>query len=252
MDLETENRIAAILLKEAAELRLQAEKDGVEAYLRQSKARGRPNSRFLTATVLGVQHANRAVEENEMWRARQKERELDDRLRGKIRDEGSSGWSSGGIRTESGRSSKRQLDTDTDASSSCPLGKGDDEGLRDDEVEEFLHSRSKRGRGAVGSRMDETGPYLSSCPEDTEEKQLMALDGYRREVAVKPKVLGPEKPSLLGRCESSDDESFLEQKKTKKAGSSKQHSKKHKLKPKDKENKRRKKRGEERRHKHRK
>ena len=56
MDLETENRIAAILLKEAAELRRQAEKDGVEAYLRQPKVRGRPNSRFLTATVRGVQH----------------------------------------------------------------------------------------------------------------------------------------------------------------------------------------------------
>lgn len=55
MDLETENRIAAILMREAAELRRQAEKDGVEAYLRHPKVRGRPNSRFLTATVLGVQ-----------------------------------------------------------------------------------------------------------------------------------------------------------------------------------------------------
>ena len=55
MDLETENRIAAILIKEAAELRKQAEKEGVDAYLRQPKFRGRPNSRFLTATVLGVQ-----------------------------------------------------------------------------------------------------------------------------------------------------------------------------------------------------
>lgn len=254
MDLETENRIAAILLKEAAELRRQAEKDGVEAYLRRPKVRGRPNSRFLTATVRGVQHANRAVEENEMWRARRKEIELDDRLRGKMRDEDSSSWSSRGNRTESGRSSKRQLDTDTDASSSCSLRKGDDEGLRDDQVDEFLHSRIKRGRGAVGSRMDETGPYLSSCPEDTGEKQLMSLDRDRREAAEKRIVLGPEKPSLFGRCESSDDESLVEQKKTKKAGSSKQRSKKHKLKHKsnDKENKKRKKRREEKRHKHRK
>lgn len=55
MDLETENRIAAILLKEAAELRRQAEKEGVHVYLQQPTVRGRPNSRFLTATVLGVQ-----------------------------------------------------------------------------------------------------------------------------------------------------------------------------------------------------
>lgn len=85
--------------------------------------------------------ANRAVEENEMWRARQKEIELDDRLRGKIRDEGSSGRSYRSGRTESGRSSKRQIDTETDASSSCSSRKRTDEGLRDDEVEEFLHSR---------------------------------------------------------------------------------------------------------------
>lgn len=58
MDLQTENRIAAILMREAAELRRQAEKDGVEAYLRHSKVRGRPNSRFLTATVLGVQQGS--------------------------------------------------------------------------------------------------------------------------------------------------------------------------------------------------
>lgn len=55
MDLETENRIAAILLKEAAELKQQADKEGVHVYLQQPKVRGRPNSRFLTATVLGVQ-----------------------------------------------------------------------------------------------------------------------------------------------------------------------------------------------------
>lgn len=55
MDLETENRIAAILMKEAAELRRQAEKEGVLSYLQKPTVRGRPNSRFLTATVLGVQ-----------------------------------------------------------------------------------------------------------------------------------------------------------------------------------------------------
>lgn len=55
MDLETENRIASILLREAAELRRQAEKEGVRAYLEKPNVRHRPNSRFLTATVLGVQ-----------------------------------------------------------------------------------------------------------------------------------------------------------------------------------------------------
>ena len=58
MDLETENRIAAILMKEAAELRRQAEKEGVHVYLQQPKPRVRPNPRFLTATVLGVQQGS--------------------------------------------------------------------------------------------------------------------------------------------------------------------------------------------------
>uniref|UniRef100_A0A6N2MBT7 Uncharacterized protein n=1 Tax=Salix viminalis TaxID=40686 RepID=A0A6N2MBT7_SALVM len=57
MDLETENRIAAILMKEAAELRQRAEREGVHVYLEQPKVRARPNSRFLTATVRGVQQS---------------------------------------------------------------------------------------------------------------------------------------------------------------------------------------------------
>ncbi|KAF4390082.1 hypothetical protein G4B88_005000 [Cannabis sativa] len=121
MDLETENRIAAILMKEAAELRRQAEKDGVSVYLNQPKPKVRPNSRFLTATVRGVQQANRAVEINEMWRVRQKELELDDRLKDRSKDQRSNG------------------------------------------------ARAKRGRGAVGPRMDETGPYLPRGPNPKEE-----------------------------------------------------------------------------------
>lgn len=55
MDLDTENRIAALLLKEAAELRRQAQQEGALAYLREPTVRSRPNSRFLSATVRGVQ-----------------------------------------------------------------------------------------------------------------------------------------------------------------------------------------------------
>ncbi|KAL1121117.1 hypothetical protein V6Z11_D01G211100 [Gossypium hirsutum] len=59
-----ENRIAAILLKEAAERRRQAERDSIHVFLQHPKVRGRSNARFPAATVLGVQ----AVEVNEMWR----------------------------------------------------------------------------------------------------------------------------------------------------------------------------------------
>ncbi|WZY84849.1 hypothetical protein YC2023_031233 [Brassica napus] len=84
MDLETENRIASVLLRKAAELRKQAEKDGVRAYLEKHNVRRRPNSRFLTATVLGVQQL---VETNEMWKAQEQENE---RLKRKSREESSS------------------------------------------------------------------------------------------------------------------------------------------------------------------
>ncbi|RZC16441.1 hypothetical protein D0Y65_009632, partial [Glycine soja] len=73
MDLETENRLAAMLMREVAELRRQSEREGVLAYLRKPNIRTRPNSCFLIATVRGVQQANRVVEVNEMWRLRQKE-----------------------------------------------------------------------------------------------------------------------------------------------------------------------------------
>ncbi|MBA0581181.1 hypothetical protein Gorai_023366, partial [Gossypium raimondii] len=76
------NRIAAILLKEAAERRRQAERDGIHVFLQHPKVRGRSNSRFPAATVL----ANRAVEVNEMWRVRQKEMELNERLKSRSND----------------------------------------------------------------------------------------------------------------------------------------------------------------------
>lgn len=54
--------------------------------------------------------------------------------------------------------------------------------------------RMKRGRGAVGSRMDEPGPYPACAPSSPSEKLLPShevrpLDEPRR------RVLGPEKPA---------------------------------------------------------
>ncbi|GLT47584.1 hypothetical protein SLA2020_212710 [Shorea laevis] len=201
MDLQTENRIAAILLKEAAELRRQADREGIQVYLQKPKVRGRPNSRFLTATVLGVQQANKAVEVNEMWRVRKKELELNDRLKGRSKDVGSSSRNHRDIGSSVRNSSRMHDDI---ASTSCTSSKkvtencysGKDECLRDEEVEEFLHSRTKRGRGSVGSRMDETGPYLDSPAKFSSSPVV-------REHRV---VLGPETPSSLRSYESSSDE----------------------------------------------
>ncbi|KDP35907.1 hypothetical protein JCGZ_09879 [Jatropha curcas] len=241
MDLETENRIAAILLKEAAELRRQAESEGVHVYLQKPKARGRPNSRFLTATVLGVQQANRAVEVNEMWRVRQKEIELDDRLKDRSRHENSSSSNRREIVNSPRSGSTRHAVNDNNTIASCSSSKRasdcysrEDEGLRDEEVEEFLNSRVKRGRGAVGSRMDETGPYLPSSPESKEKPSTsLALREHRI-------ILGPERPLSLISYDPSEEELDRDrQKKAKKvhSRSSDKHSKKHRTKEKSRDKK---------------
>ncbi|XP_047981029.1 uncharacterized protein LOC125222450 [Salvia hispanica] len=241
MDLETENRIAAILLKQAAELRREAQKEGALAYLREPTVRCRPNSRFLTATVRGVQQANRVVEVNEMWRLRDKQLELDNKLRG-IRSESNSGRGHKDIRESRTCTSRASDEVDNSANSSRSSKKRDrldpleDEGLKDAEIDQFLHSRIKRGRGSVGSRMDETGPYLPLSP-DSKNK----FDSDNETIPYKARVaLGPEKPYSLKSSElSSDDEPHPH--KNKKA-SSKRHSRKHKSKEasKDKKKKKRK------------
>ncbi|XP_004485654.1 uncharacterized protein [Cicer arietinum] len=235
MDLETENRLAAMLMKEAAELRRQSEKEGVLAYLQKPNVRNRPNSRFLTATVLGVQQANRTVEVNEMWRAREKEMELDKRVAGTSIDKSS------GDKRHRDHSSSRS----TSASASCSTKKEYEhtpEGLNDEELEEFLHSRMKRGRGAIGPRMDETGPYL---PPNPDEEPCTSLDLRERRA-----IYGPQRPPSLQSDESEEElheEKRKKSKKSHKSHSDKGHSKKHRSKDKSKHKK---KKREEKRSKH--
>ncbi|RDX96038.1 hypothetical protein CR513_21359, partial [Mucuna pruriens] len=286
MDLETENRLAAMLMREAAELRRQSEREGVLAYLSKPNVRTRPNSRFLTATVRGVQQANRAVEVNEMWRLRQKELELDKRVKEKSidknsrdrshRDDSSSrvtGRHAGidnGTKTSTSCSSKREYELDkrvkdtskdkssgdrshsagnssrspgrhavvnkstrayTSCSSETEYEHHGLEGLKDEELEEFLHSRTKRGRGSVGPRMDETGPYL---PPHSDGEPSTSPDAREWRVTY-----GPERPLSLRSYESSEEEELHEErrKKSKKShsrSSDKEHSKKRRSKDKSK------------------
>ncbi|XP_018470795.1 uncharacterized protein LOC108842395 [Raphanus sativus] len=192
MDLETENRIASILLREAAELRRQAEKEGVRAYLEKPNVRHRPNSRFLTATVLGVQQANKAVETDEMWRLRRTEIEFDQSLKRKSRDESGSNVQS----EQNNRRGfvKRCTSVDENDARSSPSSSqsrdkrwqpdyddhDDGKGLGDVEVETFLQSRVKRGRGSVGPKMDEPFPCLPITELPT------TSDTGDRKLAVEP------------------------------------------------------------------
>ncbi|XP_010530678.1 PREDICTED: protein FAM133 isoform X2 [Tarenaya hassleriana] len=251
MDLETENRIAAILLREAAELRRQAEREGVRAYLEKPNVRHRPNSRFLTATVLGVQQSNKAVEVSEMWKARSKELELNERRKRKSREESSSHrWSE-----HDGSCSRRSLDkryssadeNDTcEASSSRKTSKRYDseegEGLRDEEIETFLQSRVKRGRGAIGPRMDETGPYLPTSGNAMDEPSRTIETGDRQ-VSLRPE--GPPPPRQDSDSSSDDDD--LPKGSRKKLKKEKGRERKHKSKEKRKKRDRKKIKEEKRR-----
>lgn len=66
-----------------------------------------------------------------------------------------------------------------------------DEGLLDEEVDDFLRSRTKRGRGSVGSRMDETGPYLMSNEEKSSPK---ILSDMRLKEDWEQRIIGPIMP----------------------------------------------------------
>ncbi|CAH8274445.1 unnamed protein product [Arabidopsis lyrata] len=241
MDLETENRIASILLREAAELRRQAEKEGVRAYLEKPNVRHRPNSRFLTATVLGVQQANKAVETNEMWSLRSKEIEFDERLKRKSREESSSCPSEQNNRRDFLKrcTSVDENVTTTSLSPSSSRSRNkrwqsedDDQGLGDVEVKTFLQSRVKRGRGSVGARMDEPLPCLPvkelSRNSDTGDRKL---------------VLQPDRSPLLRRgtdSSSSDEEVHKCAHRKRKEHKKKLSSKKHKSKEKKRDRKKRK------------
>ncbi|KAG9455544.1 hypothetical protein H6P81_000052 [Aristolochia fimbriata] len=160
---------------------------------------------------MGVQQANRAAEVNEMWRVRQKELELDERQMRRLKD---------GDRVESDRhlvgsseQSSRLKEVDGNAASCQPRKRGsegfslhEDGSLKDEEVEEFLNSRKKRGRGSVGSRMEEPGPYLipSSSLGLSEKLNSDSRIGEEWE----QRVLGPEKPSFL-KSEDEKIECFL-------------------------------------------
>ncbi|KAK8699210.1 hypothetical protein V6N13_115302 [Hibiscus sabdariffa] len=147
--------------------------------------------------------ANRAVEVHEMSRVRHTELELNDRL--KARSKADSGHNEGSYSRE-------------------------DEGIRDEEIDEFLQSRVKHGQGSIGSRMDETGPYL---PTDSEFPGKLPTTSIGMEHHAK---LGPEKPSSLRQDESFFNSEPHEHRKKKEKDhlerSDKKHSRKHKSKEK--------------------
>lgn len=193
--------------------------------------------------------ANKAVEVNEMWRARQKELELEGRIKERSRDERTNSQTHHKDRVSTSRSTdKGHADNDDSGRDSCSSSKrlleksytdkDEDRGLRDEEVEEFLQSRVKRGRGAIGSRMDETGPYLTS-DEGTYEMVSSHPDAWAQRV-----VFGPEKIFPLKSCGSAIEETSKDRQQKAKKDKSEKHSRKHRSKDKSRDGKKKKSRDE--------
>lgn len=109
----------------------------------------------------------------------------------------------------------------------------------------FTNDRAKRGRGAIGSRMDEPGPYLPSTA-DTDLSLTSSEPNFRER--WESRILGPEKPSHFisyKETVSEDDKSSTSDKSRSKKSS--KHSKKHKLKEKSKDKKKKDKKRKKRR-----
>ncbi|XP_039039877.1 pre-mRNA 3'-end-processing factor FIP1-like isoform X1 [Hibiscus syriacus] len=182
-----------------------------------------------------------------MWRVRQKELELNDRLKGRSKNDTRHRKSPGDSCSSSRMTSEKH---DSDFSASCSSSKRmtessysrEDGGLRDEEIEQFLQSRVKRGRGSIGSRMDETGPYL---PANFDSPKMASTNFVARDHRV---TLGLGKPSSLRWDESSDGEHRWKKEKELSKSSDKKHRRKHRSKEKPKDKK--KKRKEEKRSKH--
>ncbi|KAI5081082.1 hypothetical protein GOP47_0004265 [Adiantum capillus-veneris] len=223
MDPETEKHFAALIMEEATRLRLQAEKEGVHAYLAKPRVRGKPNPQFLKATVRSIAQANRAAEVNGMWKCRAREIELEERERKKSRHRHKSDSSSryldrGSYNThcqQKNMSNKsrieyrelspspmshnnREVDRVLDNYCSDMPQYGDedlaqdfeDQGLKEEEIEYFLQSRVKRGRGTVGSRMDETGPYPSAQSGLADDSIVRVKEEWEQ------RIIGPSREVL--------------------------------------------------------
>ncbi|KAL3157619.1 hypothetical protein ABBQ32_012068 [Trebouxia sp. C0010 RCD-2024] len=134
----SEDSVAKLLTRDAQQLADRAKEIGVTAYAQKAVHRIRPNGQFLQATLRNIESGNRRVEENAMWRHHKAQ------LTGS-REKRGAHVSSNDVKDVPDPSLHRE----------------------DAAVMAFLSSKPKRGRGGVGSRVEETGPYLLESARDS-------------------------------------------------------------------------------------
>ncbi|CAL8469558.1 g9099 [Coccomyxa elongata] len=172
----SETQLAELIMRDITQLSEDAKVRGVTAYLRKPVHRERPNERFLQGTLRSVAFANRKAEEDEMWVHRKK------------RLHGYAGVSRPSTGTRSNQSEERSSESESDSaersSEAEPSG-----AISDSQLADMLSRHRPRGRGAVGSRVDEPGPFL---PESALE------DVGPDDFSVRGPA-GPERPAWLQR-----------------------------------------------------
>eukprot|EP00884_Botryococcus_braunii_P004634 jgi/Botrbrau1/14171/Bobra.182_3s0109.1 len=207
MDAQTEAELAALIMKDVSQLTDMAQDRGVTAYRLRPVQRERPNERFLQGTLRSVHFANRRAEEEEMWQKRQlqlqrlgkesraqkldfrsndyQERESKRRRRSSTESKGDSSGVSG---DQSTSKSSTSCSMDSEQGKIVQGDEGESlQGLQDEELQAMLTKRQVRGRGSVGPRCDEPGPFLP--------REEGTIDDIYQEQATR--FVGPQCPPWL-------------------------------------------------------
>ena len=164
--------LASLILQDV-ERRGEAVKErGVSAWAHRPKNREQVNERFLRNTLRGVSSNNRRAERSAAGRSgspvrsqgAKRGRDTHDGVADRGRGDRSGAHGKGSLEVEEGTSAGSSSSDASSSESERDTRPDDTEkgrGMKDDELAAFLsRPRVKRGRGAVGSRADEPGPFL--------------------------------------------------------------------------------------------
>ncbi|CAK0784424.1 hypothetical protein CVIRNUC_007628 [Coccomyxa viridis] len=235
----TEAQLAEFIMHDVSALAGNAGDQGVLAYARKPVHRERPNERFLQGTIRSVAFANRKAEEDEMWNHRKRRlatsrdppRHGDMRSKAMMSDSQSSGEDRArGSASESSGNSNRGNEAPRSAATA---------GMSDEQLARMLTRKRIRGRGGIGSRMDEAGPFLD--PSAAADADLLEEDSRRQHA----RPAGPERPSWLPHSHEASPAKGEQAKQRKRRQKSEKKQKKGKKHKKDKQHKEKRRRSNE-------
>ena len=144
----------------------------MSAWAHRPRNREQVNERFLRNTLRGVSSNNRRAERSAAGRSgspaqggrAKRSRDTHDGVADRGRGDRSGAHEKGSLEVEEGTSAGSSSSDASSSESERDTRPDDTEkgrGMKDDELAAFLsRPRVKRGRGAVGSRADEPGPFL--------------------------------------------------------------------------------------------